>query len=148
MLLWTVGTNIGKQEIYQLLRIEQPTHPERDGYPTGYCHWPEYDESWFRGITAEQIVPKVVRGYRKYVWEQIPGRPNEPLDCRNYARAAGASLGLFTWTEDRWDTIEKQLGRPPAKKKRRPSSKEGRFSRWHGPSRSTSRFAQRSPREL
>lgn len=55
--------------------------------------FPEYDEHYFRGLTAEEQVVKVVRGYRKLQWVKRYER-NEPLDCRVYARAAAAILGL------------------------------------------------------
>ena len=47
------------------------------------------------------------RGYLKYVWVKKYDR-NEPLDCRVYARAAAAVIGMDRWNDNRW-TQEIQL---------------------------------------
>ncbi len=61
--------------------------------PPCYCHVPQYSEGYFRGLTAEEHVRRMVRGYPRYQWEKTYDR-NEPLDCRVYARAAAAIAGL------------------------------------------------------
>lgn len=80
--------------------------------PPNYCHFPEYDEHYFRGLTAEEQVVKVVRGYRKLQWVKRYER-NEPLDCRVYARAAAAILGLDRLSPQRLA----QMGGATAKKR-------------------------------
>jgi phage terminase large subunit GpA-like protein len=87
---WNIGVSFLKSELYAALRLERDT----DGNPPpGYCHFPEYDEHYFRGLTAEEQVKKIVRGYPRYVWQKVYER-NEPLDCRVYARAAAVIVGL------------------------------------------------------
>lgn len=55
----------------------------------GYMHYPaDRDFNWFNQITAERLVVKVEGGQRYFVWQAIPGRANEGLDCRVYAYAA------------------------------------------------------------
>jgi phage terminase large subunit GpA-like protein len=58
-------------------------------FPPGYCHFPRYSEEYFKQITAEQLVAKLVKGYRRLEWQKMRER-NEALDCRVYPRAAAA----------------------------------------------------------
>lgn len=80
--------------------------------------FPEYDEHYFRGLTAEEQVVKVVRGYRKLQWVKRYER-NEPLDCRVYARAAAAILGLDRLSPQRLA----QMGGATAKRESRAATK-------------------------
>lgn len=106
--LWTIGVGLLKEDLYGRLRIEPPL--ERDEpYLGGYCHVPEYPEEWFRQLVAEQLVARVVRGYRVFQWEKTRDR-NEALDCRVYAMAAAESLGLPRWTPDRWLEAAREVG--------------------------------------
>lgn len=107
--LWPVGVSLTKTELYGWLKQEKPTAESGDDYPWGYCHFPEYPEEYFRGLTAEEIVPRLVKGFRRYQWEKVYER-NEPLDCRTYARAAAALEGIDRWAEDRWSQAEAELG--------------------------------------
>ena len=97
-----------KEELYGWLRLEQPTDPAA-GFPAGYCHFPQYAEEYFRQLTAEILVVRIIRGYRRYVWEKTRER-NESLDCRVYARAAAFTLGLDSWTEEHWKSLEQSIG--------------------------------------
>jgi phage terminase large subunit GpA-like protein len=55
-------------------------------------------------------VTHVVKGYRKTEWQKNPGQErNEALDCRVYARAAAALVGLDRYAEEHWLEIEAQL---------------------------------------
>ena len=47
--------------------------------------WP--GREYFKQITAEQLVTKIVKGYRRHEWQKM-GERNKALDCRVYARAA------------------------------------------------------------
>jgi phage terminase large subunit GpA-like protein len=87
--LWNVGSSFLKSELYSWLRLEK----EAGTPPPCYCHFPQYSENYFMGLTAEEHVKKVVRGYPRYEWVKKYER-NEPLDCRVYARAAAAIVGL------------------------------------------------------
>lgn len=88
--LWNIGVSFLKSELYAELRLEK----DGEGVPPPcYCHFPQYGEHYFRGLTAEQQVKKIVKGYPRYEWVKHYER-NEPLDCRVYARAAAVIVGL------------------------------------------------------
>jgi phage terminase large subunit GpA-like protein len=72
-----------KKEFYSWLGIEKGEAAERPCY----CHFPQYGENYFRGLTAEDWIPA------KRQWKKRFER-NEPLDCRVYARAASVVVGL------------------------------------------------------
>ena len=80
--LFPVGVDTAKELIYARLKIKEPG--------PGYCHFPaHYDDEYFRQLTAEQIVTRFSKGFRKREWKKIRAR-NEALDCRVYALAAYA----------------------------------------------------------
>jgi phage terminase large subunit GpA-like protein len=117
--LWPVGTGHLKGELYSWLQLHPPTDEQKaagKGYPYGYCHYPEYSEEFFKQVTAEQLVVRVVKGRRKYEWEKTRER-NEALDCRVYARAAAASVGMDRFTEQQWLNFAGRSGIvvPPAR---------------------------------
>lgn len=119
--LFTVGVDAGKETIISNLKIEH------EG--PGYCHFPsEYEKGYgidfFKGITAESLVIKMVNGVGKAQWVKKSGVRNEPLDVRNYATAALKILN------PNWEALKrKQLTHSvvsntvPKKKKRRILSK-------------------------
>jgi phage terminase large subunit GpA-like protein len=89
--VYPVGSSFAKEDIYTCLRLEKD---ENGVPPPGYCHFPEYPEYYFRGITAEDFVNELnKRGYLVTKWIKNYER-NEPLDCRVYARAAAYLCGL------------------------------------------------------
>jgi phage terminase large subunit GpA-like protein len=91
--MWPVGSSVIKSELYGRLRLPVPEtgHP----YPSGFCHFPEYGEDYFKQLTAEQLVTQTTKdGYQKRVWQLLPGRENHALDARVYNRAAASVLGL------------------------------------------------------
>ncbi|MDO4560807.1 MAG: phage terminase large subunit family protein [bacterium] len=117
--VWTVGTNIGKSELYSWLK--QARDPEKD-IPYGWCHFPEYDVEFFKQLTAEQTIPRIVRGYRRYVWEKMRER-NEALDCRVLNRAMAVLIGVDRFSEEEWKKREGvAAGEHKTKKKKRESS--------------------------
>lgn len=88
-----------KSKFYAQLRV--------DNAGPGYCHFPqkeEYDEKYFKMLTAEQMQPRIIRGFRKLEWILPKGRRNEALDCRVYAIA-----GLTIINPD-FDAIESTTG--------------------------------------
>ena len=114
VMLWSVGTTVAKTEFYGMARLERPTEESGDPFPPGYCHWPQYEEDAFKQLTSEQIVARTdKKGYRKYEWEVLPGRRNERLDCRVYARAAAAVVGLDRFGENDWKRLEADVGPIP-----------------------------------
>ena len=89
--LYTIGVDAGKTSLlYGALKVLEPG-PK-------YCHFPRdesrgYDYTYFTGLLSERQAIKTERGRTKREWVKIPGHErNEPLDCRNYAMAAFASL--------------------------------------------------------
>jgi phage terminase large subunit GpA-like protein len=101
--LWKIGTELAKSELYSWLRRARPAPEQLEarGWPPGWCHFPMFGEEYFRQLCAEQLVATTVRGYRRYLWEKTRER-NEALDCRTYARAAAAILGVDRWGPERW----------------------------------------------
>lgn len=98
--LWPVGVSVLKSELYHALKLPIL----ESGPPAGYCHFPEYDAGYFKQLTAEQLVTKVVKGYPKREWQKIRER-NEALDCRIYARAASIALGVDRFTDKQWQRL-------------------------------------------
>lgn len=76
-------------ELYSWLRLEK----ENGVAPPCYCHFPQYDEHFFKSLTAEKLVTKIVRGYKRTEWVKDYDR-NEVLDTWCYARAAASIIGL------------------------------------------------------
>ena len=99
--LWKIGVSILKSELYGWLKQKRN---EDGSIPHGYLHFPEYNTEYFKQLTAEQLVTKIVKGYPKREWQKTRDR-NEALDCRIYARAAAIALGIDRWTEQKWDQI-------------------------------------------
>jgi phage terminase large subunit GpA-like protein len=67
-------------------------------------HFPEYNTEYFKQLTGEQLVAKIVKGYPKREWQKTRDR-NEALDCRVYARAASIAIGIDRWSESRWEQL-------------------------------------------
>ena len=100
--VWNVGVSVVKSELYGWLRLEKA---EDGTAPDGYCHFPQYEQAYFRGLTAEQLEFKVIRGFRKYQWVKKYDR-NEPLDTRVYARAAASVIGLDRLNDAQLDEMQ------------------------------------------
>lgn len=99
--VWPVGVSVAKSELYGWLRRKLPDNLE-DGMPFGWCHFPQHPEEWFKQLTAEALIARIVRGYQKFQWEKTRDR-NEALDCRIYNRAAAMAIGADRWDEKRWE---------------------------------------------
>ncbi|PIR25616.1 MAG: phage tail protein [Deltaproteobacteria bacterium CG_4_10_14_0_2_um_filter_43_8] len=105
--LWPVGVDTLKHEIYGYLR--QPKPLEGESTPFGYCHFPEYGEEYFMQLTAEEIVIRIHKGFKKLEWQKIRDR-NEALDCRVYNRAAAAFIGIDRFADIDWQRMRMELG--------------------------------------
>jgi phage terminase large subunit GpA-like protein len=111
--VWPVCGPIAKSELYGWLMLPPPADGEETS--PGFCCFPEYDDEFFRQLTAEQLVThKTKKGYINLVWESIPGRENHVLDCRVYARAAAMLAGLDRFQESDWKALERSVGQEPA----------------------------------
>lgn len=85
--LFTIGTDAGKDLIYQRLRLAQRG--------PNYCHFPleeeaGYDETYFKGLASEMKITRFRKGQMVVSWilRDNNYKRNEPLDLRNYATAA------------------------------------------------------------
>lgn len=85
--LFTIGTDVAKDEIFSFLKVEESGSP-------GFCHFPEhYDERHFKMLCSEKKVTKYVSGVPRQQWVKVSeSARNEFLDCRVYATAARAIL--------------------------------------------------------
>ena len=86
-----IGVDSGKESI--LYAASEVTEPG-----ARFMHFPTdfhlgYDMDFFRGLISEKLVIHRRGGKAVAVWEKVYER-NEPLDCRNYARAA---FKYFHW---------------------------------------------------
>lgn len=140
--LWQVGGPVAKHELYSFLRLPKPVL-DGEPFPPGYCHFPEYGHEYFQQLTAEHIdETETKQGYTKYEWVKTRER-NEALDCRVYARAAAAILGVDRYVDATWAQLESSLGTPspkpaapePERPKKPPREGGGYLSRWQSPRR-------------
>jgi phage terminase large subunit GpA-like protein len=106
--VWPVNSAMVKEELFRWLRLDRPTAESGETYPAGYCHFPQYGEEFFKQITAEQLVTRVVKGYRRPEWQKTRDR-NEALDCRVYARVAAAIYGMDRYGDEHWRALEERL---------------------------------------
>ncbi|MEO0652975.1 MAG: terminase gpA endonuclease subunit, partial [Planctomycetota bacterium] len=130
--LWKVGAGLAKEELYGWLRQKPSLHPEEDGWPRGWCHLPDREEEWYRQLCSEQLVNRVVNGKRRYLWEKVRER-NEALDCRVYARAAAAQIGIDRWGDAEWKAHRErmaQLASPVETPKRQGQRADNFLDRW------------------
>ena len=82
-----LGTFTLKDSVYGMLAIDEQG--------PGFCHFPKrYKETYYLGLTAEEVRPKVnTKGFTEREWFKKYER-NEPLDCRVYATAAFLSMNV------------------------------------------------------
>jgi len=84
--LFPIGVDTAKDLIFARLRIQ-------DEGP-GYIHFSDtLSDEYFRQLTAEKIVTRYHKGFKKRVFEKVRAR-NEALDCMVYAIAAYAIIGI------------------------------------------------------
>jgi phage terminase large subunit GpA-like protein len=107
--IWPVNGSMIKEELYRWLRLDRPTEESGEQYPPGYCHFPKYSEEYFKQITAEQLVTRVVKGYRRTEWQKTRDR-NDAIDASSYARAAAAVYGMDRFNDTVWKTLEDRVG--------------------------------------
>ena len=99
--LFPVGVDTAKELIYGRLKISVPG--------PGFCHFPSrYDDEYFAQLTAEQVVTRFSKGFRKREWKKTRAR-NEALDLRVYAIAAFsiANLSMKALSEKQAEAREK-----------------------------------------
>ena len=110
--LFKVGSSMLKTEFYAFLGLKKPSVEKlKEGcdYPLGYPHFPEWDEGYFKQITAEiKINGLDAKGYDKERWERLR-KDNHLLDCRVYARAGAAMLLIDRMNDADWTKRETML---------------------------------------
>nr|WP_275446986.1 terminase gpA endonuclease subunit [Pseudoalteromonas sp. Of7M-16] len=108
-MLWHVGGSVIKEEFYRWLNLKKPTDEALatgNGFPSGYCHYPMYDEEFFLQITAEQHVMLTDnRGFQTYQWQKVRD-DNHFLDCRVYARSGASMLQIDRMKDADWNSLE------------------------------------------
>ena len=84
--LFPVGVDTIKSLLFARMRITEPG--------AGYIHFSDtLNDEYFRQLTAEKVVTRFHKGFKKRVFEKIRAR-NEALDCMVYSYAAYAILGI------------------------------------------------------
>lgn len=94
-----LGVDQGKEGIMYEAGITEPG-PNYMHFPVDYRAG--YDMEFFKGLISEQMVIHRRGGKSVIAWEKVYER-NEPLDCRNYARAA---YRYFNW---HFDELERMI---------------------------------------
>lgn len=113
--LFNIGVSIMKTELYGWLKLFKADEDELG--PAGYCHFPQYGEGHFKGLTAEVVETTYTRGYAITKWKKMYQR-NEQIDCRSYSRAAAAIAGMdrqgdAAWMRNIRDSYQKRTPVPP-----------------------------------
>jgi phage terminase large subunit GpA-like protein len=105
--VWEVGVSYLKTEVYGALKQKK----REDGtVPPGFIHYPQYDEKFFRGLTAEQLIStQDKKGQTKYEWHK-KYHFNEPLDTEVYARAAACMIGIDRMKDYHYDAMLNKFG--------------------------------------
>lgn len=84
--LFPVGVDTIKSLLFARMRITEPG--------AGYIHFSDtLNDEYFRQLTAEKVVTRFHKGFKKRVFEKVRAR-NEALDCMVYSYAAYAILGI------------------------------------------------------
>lgn len=80
--VFNLGVDTGKEIVTARMRVHDPDSP-------GYCHFPkDRGDDYFRGLTAEKLVTRFHKGFKRQEWVKVNHQRNEPFDCRVYATAA------------------------------------------------------------
>lgn len=112
-ILVILGVEEGKTAVINGLRVKTPG--------PFYCHFPkadDYDAPYFKGLISERLVPHKRNGVISMHWEKVSeSARNEPLDLRNYARAA---FKLMNPVMDAFEkSLQKARGKQPSEPVRR-----------------------------
>jgi phage terminase large subunit GpA-like protein len=103
--VWPVGSDTAKYVLFQRLGLTQPG--------PGYLHTShELDDDFYKGLTAEQLVTRYVKGRPRSEWHLKKGQRNEPLDLWVYGYAAAAYLGMLRWKDADWDRLAARVEPP------------------------------------
>lgn len=118
--VWNVSGPVIKTELYRWLKMNRIGD---DASSFGWCHFPSYDEEYFKQLTSEKMVIRIHKGYPHAVWEKDPNVRNEALDTRVYARAGAAIYGLDRFGDKQWEELEALIPNIPQRIKKKALSK-------------------------
>lgn len=93
-----IGVDAGKAAIMHAVTVDKPG-PRYMHYPMDYRAG--YDLEYFRGLCSEKLIVKRRGGQSVMAWDKVYER-NEPLDMRDYARAA---YKYFNWNFDKYERM-------------------------------------------
>ena len=116
--VFSLGVDIIKQTVAARLKI---SNPEKGGY----CRWPNhenYNDDYFKMITAEELKIKFTRGRKRKEWVPIRKR-NEAWDNRVYNTAALEMLSTDLSSERRRLLRKARKRDNPPKKKPKPNTR-------------------------
>ena len=99
--LFPVGVDTIKSLLFARMRIDEAG--------SGYMHFSDrLDDEYFRQLTAEKVVTRFHKGFKKRIFEKTRAR-NEALDCMVYSYAAYAIIGINVNTlADKVETEKRQ----------------------------------------
>jgi phage terminase large subunit GpA-like protein len=99
-----IGTGYAKQQLFDCLRLPVPSAGE--SVPSGFCHFPNFEPDFFRGLCSES---RVIRASGKPEWVRDLAVRNEPLDCRIIARTMAGLYGMDRFSEEGWLRLEQSV---------------------------------------
>lgn len=119
--VYPLGVDTIKGTVVARLKVNDPSEP-------GYCHFPmEYDDDYFKMLTAEELKTTFKMGKRKQAWVQIRKR-NEAFDIRVYNHAALAMIGINLNSERR--KLLRLAEKRVIAKKKKPKPRNRKQSNW------------------
>ena len=107
-------TDTAKELIAGRLMIQNPGE--------GYIHFPhsdEFDEEYFKHLTNERKVSKIVKGRRVFAWD-AKGKRNEPFDLEVYNLAAVRVLQQHFGINLNSTHVSTEASNPAPKRKKKP----------------------------
>lgn len=111
-----LGVDTIKEVVAARLRVQDPD-------ASGYCRFPaDYDDDYFRGMTAEELRTTYHKGFPKNEWVKIRPR-NEPFDLRVYNTAALEMLqvDLNAQRREALRKVNARVNQEPEKQKQKPA---------------------------
>ena len=129
--LFGIGVDTVKDLLFARMRIQEQG--------AGYIHFADHlNDEYFRQLTAEKVVTRYHKGYKKRVFEKIRAR-NEALDCMVYAYAAysiiGVNVNAFAEkaqaiAEDKTKAAEPEVSKRPVRRSFVPPTRKGFANSW------------------
>ena len=129
--LFGIGVDTVKDLLFARMRIQEQG--------AGYIHFADHlNDEYFRQLTAEKVVTRYHKGYKKRVFEKIRAR-NEALDCMVYAYAAYAIIGINVnafaekaeaIAQEKQKVADKEVPKRPVRRSFVPPTRKGFANSW------------------